>query len=1169
MIGSMKVRMKMKFAGSMLVVGCCCLFAHGAENFQITVPLLDKSAAPVVDGVIDEQEWTRSVSLAGFLTSKPVPNLTAIGGEGLARFACDGERLYLGLTFNAFNNDPGGGLTSAAKARDGAVPADDNIELLIRNTTEKTVYHIFTNPSGVIFDRLWRTDEDIDLKWNCAGLKVANEVKAKVWSCEISIPLASLGVTDGKLSINICRNSPGKGAAQLIATNDYRGGEKLDVSWAPGAPAVQMTPLGLPLEGNWAPGVRIAAAPEGRQYVTEMSLWETPDPTKEGTRLTVVPKTLSSGEISAFEFITRSREFIRFEIKVTEPGVARPLLRRMFYAKRGRQNCGVPATAEFDVGTLGSGEVFYYPGQDRARVKVYPAPKQTFAAVDVMADGKTSACERLADGAWTAIVATPKTAGNFTLGARVRKDNVWSEFPSVVKLTKRTCEWLGNSLGKDRVILPPFTPIVRQKQDGLSVLLRDYAFTGAGLPKQITALGRNLLAAPAYFEAVVAGRTAERMESAAPEIAVAADGYEATVCGCAKGGSGVELQSESRFEYDGFLRSRVSVRALAGRTLNRLTLVLPFKDEEVPLWHICTIDSIRFNPTGALPSGEGLLWDGTRLHRNSEFLANDRMYEPQAVPYLWLGAERRGLSWFLNNTCGYKFDPEKPSVRIFREKGVVRVEIDLVNRPVRLADGHSFEFGFEATPVKMASRGLERHYQDSTGRAPKGFVDRMELNYVNSGLFNQWARYPNRHDWSAYAANTRRMREGAGYTDEFRRITESVWARNAPEQKAYCSTMQMIGRETYYEWMTGMRYWADRYLAQAPANTYPMHYSDPTLTWDRDENEEAFKSEWISRPTGYIGATRNFLVPSYLDYVVWFHATEIKNGLCGIYMDDMFPMTCRNPDTSMLKDDEGRWHGNLGIFEMRELVRRVSVVQHLAGIEPRLLQVHMTNCLLVPCFAFATSTLSWEDHYGEDEFQKRFKLDYLRAESIGTQIGAEAVALDGIFRQQYDEKAWQNGRFRFLTRTQLALLLPAGVRLWQRPMAPYAGADYGVTFPVYEALSRFGFYDDDCRFVPFFENDGAISGEPDGVLVASWRKPGAVLVVYANQTEKDVTFVPELDVARLGLTSGFRSVNAETRCEQANGVVTIPAYDFVLIECAVAAEEPCTKPQSRFPCAPW
>ncbi|MDD4018346.1 MAG: hypothetical protein PHV28_10430 [Kiritimatiellae bacterium] len=287
---------------------------------------------------------------------------------------------------------------------------------------------------------------------------------------------------------------------------------------------------------------------------------------------------------------------------------------------------------------------------------------------------------------------------------------------------------------------------------------------------------------------------------------------------------------------------------------------------------------------------------------------------------------------------------------------------------------------------------------------------------------------------------------------------------------------------------------------------YPFKYSDPTLNWSEEAEQRHFNSEWVSRQNGYTAASRNFLTKSYLDYIIYYYAKEIEKGLAGIYFDDMFPMTARNPDICCKTDAEGRSHGNFGILEMRDLVKRTAVVQHLAGARPRLLQVHMTNCLLVPCFAFATSQLSWEDHFGDTEFQKRFSDGYVRAESLGGQIGAEAVALDGIKPKamRWKDPAWE-ARFRFLTRTQQAMLLPAGVKLWLRPpWPPVSGVHKEELFDLMAVPGRFGAWENDCEFTPYYEYDGSLGDVPEAVHVGIWRREGKLLAVLGNQSGTDV-----------------------------------------------------------------
>ena len=222
-------------------------------------------------------------------------------------------------------------------------------------------------------------------------------------------------------------------------------------------------------------------------------------------------------------------------------------------------------------------------------------------------------------------------------------------------------------------------------------------------------------------------------------------------------------------------------------------------------------------------------------------------------------------------------------------------------------------------------------------------------------------------------------------------------------------------------------------------------------------------------------------------------------------------------------------------------------MQHVAGVKPRVMQVHMTNCLLIPSFAFATSQLSWEDHYGEDEFQKRFDIDYVRAESLGSQLGAESVALDGIQRLKCDPKEWKHARLRYLTRTQQAMLLPAGVKTSMRPWIPGDGLHEKEFFKILEVLGAFEIWADDCEFVPFYENDGAVSGESEGVLVGTYRRKGKALAIFGNQTGRDMKFGLKTDPVKLGIRTPVSYVNAETGEAIEGGVLELPAYDLRMV----------------------
>ena len=200
----------------------------------------------------------------------------------------------------------------------------------------------------------------------------------------------------------------------------------------------------------------------------------------------------------------------------------------------------------------------------------------------------------------------------------------------------------------------------------------------------------------------------------------------------------------------------------------------------------------------------------------------------------------------------------------------------------------------------------------------------------------------------------------------------------------------------------------------------------------------------------------------------------------------------------------------------------------------------------VPAFSFATSLLDWEDKYGESDFQDRFPPDFIRAESLGTQVGAAAVVLDGIFRQTTDTKPWDSGKFEFLNRTQMAMMLPHGISTWQRAMPPNQGFHPPTLYRVFSTISNFETWADDCEFVPYYEDDKAVTGAPKGVLLSSYRRGGKTLIVLGNLGD-EAKMTLSLDRAKLKLPPDAKIYNAETRQELVGGTLTLPRRDFAML----------------------
>lgn len=959
---------------------------------------------PVVDGVIRDGEYSRGVAFA-----RP---------GGTVFFAADSRCFYAAWRSKARNNDPGGGMCMKSTRRDDKlVCLDDAIDLVLENPDTGDAFHLAINAGGNIFDRRRLAKRGWDNDWNCPGIKVESLARSGVWELEAAIPMKSLNLKGTRIRVNVMRESPTE-AAWAFCPGDPFDGNKIELDWSETVPCFHMIGVGDPASGVWRPELACVWAPEGAETMAFLRLEEV----DKGGAVVETPvrkqKLLKSGMTLQGRHTTLSRAGFRASVSARIHPGKKELFSDTFVARRGAKIGNVPPYAEFDLGMKASGVCLYYPGQNRARFSVVANGEMKSVAVTVA--GRTASLKVQPDGVWTALIDVPDKHGPFEVSFVADGER----YANVCKIEKKRFGWENNKIGKERVIVPPFKPI-RAQGAGADVLLRKYAFDGAGLLASVKALDREILAAPVHFEVTRGAHTEVLEPTGSGTVTVAADGCDATFSGSAIA-SKLGFKCRGRLEYDGFIWNEMTVTS--GDTVDRLTLVIPMKDDEASLMHIVAADTIRHNPSGFVPQGDGVVFDSSTMYRKPE-CAED-LYPYSAVPYAWLGGPECGLSWFINDAKGMVLDTRKGAVRIVRQGGVLRLECDFVNRPTKLSNGHRLTFGFEATPVKRADPELRRHLQNSTDPVPEGMMRRLGVNWKATAFSNHWARVPWQGDWSKFDA------------------------------------------------------------ANARPDAFTFKYSDPALAWKDEADTLQYQSEWVSRGTGYGGARRIFLVPSAIDFVLYRFNEWMDHGLEGLYFDDSYVIPCRNADTS---------GGHFGILETRELMKRTAVMQHLRGVKPRLIQVHATNALLIPAFAFATSTLSWEDHYGEEPFPRRFPIDYVLAESMGTQIGCEGIVLDGCRRKKSPKDGW-NDKLAMLTRSQLAILLPAGMSVWCRSGKELHRPEY---LAAYATVAKMKPWDAATEFLPFWKKPVPV---PEGVIGALYRRGKDELAVFGNLTDTQKSF---------------------------------------------------------------
>ena len=135
--------------------------------------------APLVDGVIDEEEWRDATRVPLFKAYKTENHLAR--SETWLRMKSDAENLYLGFSTDLPNTK------CNVTENDGNVYSDDSFEFFIEDAAKQELWFC-VNGNGALFDA-----KNGNRAWNSHALAGAHRSGSKGWSAEIAIPLSALG----------------------------------------------------------------------------------------------------------------------------------------------------------------------------------------------------------------------------------------------------------------------------------------------------------------------------------------------------------------------------------------------------------------------------------------------------------------------------------------------------------------------------------------------------------------------------------------------------------------------------------------------------------------------------------------------------------------------------------------------------------------------------------------------------------------------------------------------------------------------------------------------------------------------------------------------------------------------------------------------------------------
>jgi hypothetical protein len=1064
---------------------------------------------PTIDGTLAEGEWDRAVRVGPLMRWR---GLQFEEREATVWMGYTKEHLFVAMRSDLRPT----GLIAQKQMPDGRLIFDSGIELAIDPNRENrasgkgdlSFYQFIANSKGVVRDVKHGLGAS-DTGWD-SGVEAGNRIdeEAGVWIAEYALPWKNLGIEPealpGKeIGLSIARNYKNPWAQPTwmpLGAAFSSVGEYPLVRLTADEPVVRLETLRMDTFMGKSPlQVKVVNPGDARTVTVDLLITSTDMPKLEKTETLDLP----AGGEALFEFEIppgRLHERATHTLNLLATDAATETV--LFRHQGGNWNKPREKTWHVRTGPnpAAAAKVGYYPSKQVLKVWVTPVELgKDFAET-------RSAGIRVTDEAETALLDTTLTweTGNtgvaqYTLPDiadglyTVRVDIEGFEEPMLRHFEDRTFPWEDNQLGLTTEIYPPFEPIA-VTDDTVGVVMRRYKLGGLGLWDSVQAKGNEsdfaeLLAGPMTVQVSLDSDAVD----APGQPLEAAGGFTSTqkhmvVYEGAAEHDAVRVRTRTTTEYDGCMK--VEMDLLPGRQQRELAALwveIPLRDELMPLYHTSTT-SLRSNPAGRTPEGEGLFWD-TRDFPDGEWPTGFR-------PYIWLGAEERGLCWFADNDknwvkyVDYKTGEYAPAFSLHRNDGVLTLRVHLVQRPVTLQRRRHIVFGLMATPAKPMPENWR-----AIGRPDHaGFY--FSMGHVH-GLYDTYAsKYPLNYDWTIFDLNYARRSGG-----EVGNIGEAVAAwkeRNLTER---------IGAG-WREKMTGLIRHGPRRTPAGPMSVYFEEFHSTVVKGG--EEAPAYYTEWTGSPLreSFFAAPGPWairlgtggLVKSYRDFACWYAAEWLKRGY-GIYFDNSFPKRAADPIMTEAYEWKGRTVPSASMWNHRKYLKRIWILhqQMRDPKAPQAMMIHMTNTHIAPYMVWNEYNLDLEWRGGKDVLQKRFAPDLIRAESLGLKTGNVPVVL-----------GFSGGP------AMLVHEIKSGITVQHYP----------------EVFVEFGYGTPDCETYNYWDEEPVLTVSDPYCKWLALKREGRLLLYLVTWNGQATTLTLTPALKRLGLAAGetgvSRVVDAET-----------------------------------------
>ena len=256
----------------------------------------------------------------------------------------------------------------------------------------------------------------------------------------------------------------------------------------------------------------------------------------------------------------------------------------------------------------------------------------------------------------------------------------------------QTFPWWNTTVGNADKVLSPWTP-VQYAKGRFSVWGREMTVGEAGLPTQIRAQGRDLLAQPMTLIAQMADGTT--IQARDMRLRTLSQQPNRAVVEVQSRLGNIAVQSRVTVEYDGMMKIEMRIAPKQATAIRSLRLVAPLRNEIADYLHACG-EGIRYGfDYRFLPKAkQGRLWD-------SHSVDGQPMQVGSFLPYVWVGNPDAGLCWFADSDAGWEPNNRVPAIEIRRDAArSADLVLNLVGAPTTLTRPRTLVFAFQATPTR-------------------------------------------------------------------------------------------------------------------------------------------------------------------------------------------------------------------------------------------------------------------------------------------------------------------------------------------------------------------------------------------------------------------------------------------------------------------------------------